>query len=118
MQEVVPADGEAVAVPSGDDEREVGAGCFQSGRHCQRPTVEAVESIACHVRGQTRRAADAGDQRYLLLRQFQVGQSSGHGREHCEMPATGAPDGLDAGFVVLGLQGGDGHDGLPVRSVG
>jgi hypothetical protein len=105
MQEVVAADREAVAVAAGDQHREVGTRQLQAGGHRQGAAMHAVEAIHAGVGGNPRGAADAGDDRDFFRRQGQFGQGAGDRIQYGVIAATGTPDRLQVGLVVLGFVG-------------
>ena len=78
VQEVIAADRVAVAVAAGDEHRQFGARDLEAGCRGERAAVHAVEAVAGRVRGNARRAADAGDDDDLVRAAPHLRQRLGH----------------------------------------
>src|SRR5690606_37027715 len=100
VQEVVPADGVAVAVAPGGQHRQVAVGQLQAHGRRQRAPVHDVEVVAVDVVADFARAADARDDGYLVGRLAQLEQRPLQGGQNAEVTAAGAPPGLFIGLVV------------------
>ena len=77
MEEMVAADGIAVAVAARHHDRQVRPRHFQSGGERQRTAVHAMEAVAIGIGRNARRAADTGHDDDIFRRQDRVRQKPG-----------------------------------------
>ena len=113
VEEVIAADGEAVAVAADRHDVQLGAGDLDAGRERQGAAMDAVEAVRRDVAGEARRAADAGDDDRLPRLPLQLGHGAVEGGQGAEVAAARAPDGLQVGLVV-----GDGESGNRGAQIG
>ena len=107
VHEVVAADRDSVAVAAHRDDPEVRARDLDSRGERDGAAVKAVHAERGDVAGKTRRAADARDDDRLPGLHLQLGERAVEAGQDAEVAATGAPDGLQLGLVVGGLELGE-----------
>ena len=104
VHQVVAADRQAIAVTSDHPDIEVGAGDAEAGGDGRGAAVDGVEAVGVHVDGETRRAADAGDDDLFVFRATEVGHGFLDGGEDGVIAAAGAPLHIfGRGEVFLGV---------------
>ena len=96
VDEVVAADGRAVAVAHGHQHLQAGVGHLDAGGGGQRPAVGAVVPVKVQIVVEIARAADAGGDHHVVLRDAQVLHRPDHGADHRADAAPGTPDGGQA----------------------
>ena len=107
VDEVVAADGQAVAVAGHDPDVQLGPDQLQARGHGRRPAVEGLEAVGVEVVRQPARTADAGDEHQPFARHAQRRQHLlEHGQDR-EVAAAGAPAHLLVAGQVFGGQGRD-----------
>ena len=104
VQQVVAADGEAVAVAGDDPHGQVGVHRLQPRGDGGRPPVDGVDAVGVHVVREAARAADARDEDDLLPGDADLRKDLLHLREDGIVAAAGAPPHLLVGDEVLARQ--------------
>ena len=112
VEEVVPADAEAIPVPGNHPDGEVGVGDFDASSHCGRAAVDGVEAVGFHVIGETAGASDPAEDNELLLWDAEVRKGFLDGVEDGVIPASGAPADVVLGDEILFGKGGWGFEGF------
>jgi len=107
VDEMVAADGQRVAVAGGDPDVQARVGHLDARRHGVGAAVYGVEPEGLHVVDETRRAADARDEREEVVRRVgrvgDFGQGALHGVQDGVIAASGTPAHL---LVALEIRGG------------
>jgi len=103
VHEVVAADGQRVAVPGDDPDRQVRTRCRQPGRDRRRPAVDRVHAVGVHVVREPAGAPDPGDEHDVLPAQAQLRQEALDGGQHGVVAAPRAPAHLLVRLEVRGL---------------
>ncbi len=101
VDEVVPADGQRVAVTGDDPDRQVAARGGQTGGDGGGPAVDGVHPVGVHVVREAGGAADAGDEDDVLPGQAEFGHEALDGGQDGVVAAAGAPAHLLVGLEVL-----------------
>ncbi|PSK43210.1 hypothetical protein B0E38_07886 [Streptomyces sp. 111WW2] len=101
VDEVVAADGERVAVPGDDPDRQVAAGGGEAGGDGGGAAVDGVHPVGVHVVREAGGAADAGDEDDVLAGEAELGHEALHGGEDGVVAAAGAPAHFLVGLEVL-----------------
>ena len=91
MDEVVAADGRAVAVTHGDKDIEVRIAKGNPGCGRKGTAVRHVHAVDVQVVINTAKAANPADKGHVVLIHFQFSHDSGNGLEHNAVAAAGAP---------------------------
>ncbi len=78
VDQVVAADGGAVAVAGDDDDGELGLGHLDARGEGDGPAMGGVQGVVVHIAGGPGGAADTGDDDHLVAVKPQVGDGLGH----------------------------------------
>ena len=92
VDEMIPADGERVAVAHRDDHFQFRAAQLDAGRKGERPAMQRVKRMKIHVAGDARRTADPGHHHEFVFLPAEVVNRPQQGVQDNAMPAAGAPE--------------------------
>ena len=104
MDQVIAADGQRVAVTGDHKDRQVLARRRDPGGDRGRPAVDRVHAVGVHVVGETRGAADAGNDHRVLTLDPQLRHEALERRQHGVVAAAGAPADFLITREVLAVQ--------------
>ena len=101
VHRMVAADRQRIAVAGDDPHVELGIGELDAGREGRCAAVDGVEAVGLHVVGETRRAADAGDEHDILRPNAELRHRPLNRLQHGIVAAAGAPAHLLVGREIL-----------------
>lgn len=92
MDQVVAANGGAIAVASDDNNGELGSGHFNTCSKGNGPAVSGMNGVEIHITGSPGRTADTGNDHHFVLLQPQIVDGLGHIPHKDAVAAAGTPD--------------------------
>lgn len=101
MDEVIAANGEAIAIAGNDPYVQPGVGHAEAGGNSRCAPVNAVHSVGVHVIGKPAGATDAGNEDRFVLFFAQFGQYGLHLFEYGIVATAGAPSHVLVGGEVF-----------------
>src|SRR6476620_1011483 len=104
MDQMIPANGQRVAVTGDHKDRQILARRRDPGGDRGRSAVDRVHAVGVHVIGETRRTADAGNDHGVLTLDPQLRHKSLERRKYRIVATAGAPAHLLITREILAVQ--------------
>jgi hypothetical protein len=92
VNEMIPSDGDRVAIAHDDDHLQIGFGQLHPGGKGKGPAMGGVKGIEIHIDRESSRTTDSGNQNDLILIEPGPVDRPDQGSQHDPDPAPWAPD--------------------------